>query len=49
MGDKEKDMEDMSRYEKSAVGLARLHLEDIVFMLLLSRLGLIHAMVGMVN
>jgi len=45
----ENDMEDMSGYEKSAVQLAWLGLEDLVSVLLPAGSGLVPAVLGMVN
>jgi len=50
MGDEdENDMEDTSGYEKSAVRLAWLGLEDLLSVLLAAGSGLVHAVSGMVN
>jgi len=50
MGDEEEnDVEDTSGYEKSGVQLASLGWEDLVSVLLHAGLGLIPAVMGMVN
>jgi len=50
MGDEdEKDMEDMSGYEKSGVRLAWLGLEDLISVLLPAASGLLPAVSEMVN
>jgi hypothetical protein len=47
--DDENDVEDTSRYEKSGVPLASLGWEDLVSVKLHARLGLVPAVLGMVN
>jgi len=50
MGDEDvNDLEDMSRYDKSGVRLTRLSSEDIVLVLLHAGLGLVPAVLAIVN
>jgi len=50
LGDEDgNDMEDTSGYEKSGVRLAWLGLADLVSVLLPARLGVVPAILGMVN